>query len=686
MVNKRSKREALLAMDTLSELWLLTLLPDRKMIPFARRPLAQLEEGKPADRNAKLVAWHYEAELKARFAVFVSTLESYTSNNPEQIKNKALGVIYELIAAKPEQEQKLLAVICNKLGDPEKKTAAKARHLLQRLTDAHPNMKGVIVQEIQHVLVRSHLTPRAQYAVFCFLNQLELSNSESNKALARKLIEIYFQYFQSAVGEGEVQSKMLSALLTGVNRAYPFADLDEGMFSKQIDTLFKMVQVASFACSIQALTLLLQIMDSRSAVSDRFYKALYAKLLDPELTRSSKQAMFLNLVFRSMKADPIVNRVKAFVKRLLQICSIMPPPFVCGVLMLISKIIEEKPAVQALINLPEEDDDDEEDFKDAKDSDDEGEGGDEGGEGEGEGEGGGEGTPAAKRLRYAMKKKDPLQCGAETSCLWELDHLARHYHPSVEMFCAQLASGLSINYPGDPLHDFTSARFLERFVFKKPKAKKSDRGGSLMQPKAAGSEGDVMVNTEEFLLQEESKVPVEERFFYKYFTKKAAAKKAEEADADADAADDDDGGIALPDGPADIDDDLDFSGAFGLDAGNSDDDEDGLAAAMLEDEGEFGDLSDGEEEEMDLEAIAREGFGEDGNDDFDPEATSVFQSAEDFSHLMEENAEDTSEKKEMKRDLAGGSEKANDRRYKKRPGRRHQKGKGGGGGKGKGKK
>ena len=62
-----------------------------------------------------------------------------------------------------------------------------------------------------------------------------------------------------------MQSKMLSALLTGVNRAYPFADVEEGVFSKQIDTLFKMVNVGSFACSLQALTLLLQIMDSRCA-------------------------------------------------------------------------------------------------------------------------------------------------------------------------------------------------------------------------------------------------------------------------------------------------------------------------------------------------------------------------------------------------------------------------------------
>lgn len=75
MMNKRSKREALLAMDTLSELWLLTLLPDRKLVPFARRPLNSLSKAEPSQRDKHLVLWHFEAELKARYSVFVSTLD-----------------------------------------------------------------------------------------------------------------------------------------------------------------------------------------------------------------------------------------------------------------------------------------------------------------------------------------------------------------------------------------------------------------------------------------------------------------------------------------------------------------------------------------------------------------------------------------------------------------------------------
>lgn len=41
--------------------------------------------------------------------------------------------------------------------------------------------------------------------------------------------------------------------------------------------------------------------------------------------------------------------------------------------------------------------------------------------------------------------------------------------------------GVHIHYSGDPLEDFTLMRFLDRFVYKNPKQKINDHGGSLMQ-------------------------------------------------------------------------------------------------------------------------------------------------------------------------------------------------------------
>ena len=43
------------------------------------------------------------------------------------------GTLYELLAMKPEQEQKLLTAIINKLGDPTRKVASRVCYLLGQL-------------------------------------------------------------------------------------------------------------------------------------------------------------------------------------------------------------------------------------------------------------------------------------------------------------------------------------------------------------------------------------------------------------------------------------------------------------------------------------------------------------------------------------------------------------------------
>jgi ribosome biogenesis protein MAK21 len=98
-----------------------------------------------------------------------------------------------------------------------------------------------------------------------------------------------------------MSSKLLGALLTGVNRAFPYAQLDSGIYDEQLDSLFRVVHQGTFNTAIQALLLLHQVMAARSAVSARFYRALYDKLLSPDLLHSSKHALFLNLLYKTIK-------------------------------------------------------------------------------------------------------------------------------------------------------------------------------------------------------------------------------------------------------------------------------------------------------------------------------------------------------------------------------------------------
>ena len=48
--------------------------------------------------------------------------------------------------------------------------------------------------------------------------------------------------------------------------------------------------------------------------------------------------MYLNMVFKALKADSSQPRVMAFVKRLLQMLGIHQPPFICGALYLLGEV------------------------------------------------------------------------------------------------------------------------------------------------------------------------------------------------------------------------------------------------------------------------------------------------------------------------------------------------------------
>lgn len=95
---------------------------------------------------------------------------------------------------KPEREDRLLAMLVNKFGDLQKKVASKACGFLVRLLRQHPNMKLVVVDEVERLLYRTNISPKAQYYAICFLIQIKLADKDFD--LAVKLVKIYFSLFK----------------------------------------------------------------------------------------------------------------------------------------------------------------------------------------------------------------------------------------------------------------------------------------------------------------------------------------------------------------------------------------------------------------------------------------------------------------------------------------------------------
>ncbi len=70
---------------------------------------------------------------------------------------------------------------------------------------------------------------------------------------------------------------------------------------------------------------------------------------------------------------------------------------------------------------------------------------------------------------YDPFKRNPTYAKAEYTELWELASLTSYFHPSVSLFATNVSEKKTIDYPGDPIEDFTTMKFLERFAFRNPK-------------------------------------------------------------------------------------------------------------------------------------------------------------------------------------------------------------------------
>lgn len=180
-----------------------------------------------------------------------------------------------------------------------------------------------------------------------------------------------------------------------------------------------------------------------------------------------------------------------------------------------------------------------------------------------------------------------------------------HFHPSVSVFAAALLDKGN-KMPKPDLDSHSLIRFLDKFVYRNPKASDTTRGVSIMQPlKANKDSGDIwlgsrgastagtQVNTAAFWNKKARDVAAEDVFFHEYFqhvpkepkTKRKAASAEEPAEGEDDEQEDE---IwkALVDAQPDIDD-------GGSEEGFDLDDEDMASVGDSEPELSLGEESDG---------------------------------------------------------------------------------------------
>lgn len=636
-VKPAKKKDGIVVIDALSELFISDLLiPDAKLRKFEAHPLGSIDEMTSGNRDTRkkiLKLWYFEDQLKEMYEAYVDALNKYAHDTVEANKEKAVSAMSYLLMHHPEREKILLMNIINKLGDPSQSVASKVIYHLCQLLYNHPNMKAVVLDEIEKMLFRSNISPRAQYYGVCFLNQFFLQKEDTR--IAESLIKIYFSFFKACIKKGDIDTRLMSAILTGVKRSYHFVDKERMTETpKHIDAIHRIVHLSSYNIAIHALSLLYHVSDASKGSADRYYTALYRKLANPDIFNTSHSALLFSLLYKSLKMDKCVKRVASFVRRLLQLSCHMTPAQACGVLFLVSQVTKEKEKKHLVKIIWEKCEIKDEEVKgENTEKEEETEKVEEetGQKEDGEAknkidllhgtkedllndnsedetyvdlqiDGSGTIKPAKKKAKsvavqsgwfhlrlgktsevevknedgeskgrdremeakiqlkksmnlekvitcYSPLVRNPSFTGAENTVFAELRQLTQHFHPTVRLFSEKLMSGTIIQYSGDPLKDFSGARFLDRFAFKNPKKKveQDTPHGELKKVKGshprfairknytASGLKSLSVNSSTYLNEDVKRIPVDERFLYDYLQKRREVtddKKDEDSDSD----------------------------------------------------------------------------------------------------------------------------------------------------------
>ncbi|XP_050526865.1 CCAAT/enhancer-binding protein zeta [Daktulosphaira vitifoliae] len=553
MVKIGKKQQCSLVIDSLTELFTRVLLKMELLI-FENQPLSELSRlDDLKQRKLLLSAWLFEDKLKIMYSNFIDALSAVGLDSVPINREKSISAMYKLLISSTECEMQIVRYVVNKFGDTVHKVASKAMYTLRLVVKNRPSLSNVVFEEVRKLLFRSNIKPRAQYYGICFLTQID------TKEIAKDVIELYLSFFKACVKTGAIDSRLMGALLVGVNKTYPF--IRSGIQEEQLQTMYKIVHLAPFNISLQALLLIKQLENN-----DRFYSALYKKIFDESLINTSHQGICIHLIYKSMWDDKCPERLIAFMKRIYQMCLYCPIPFVCGIFCMTSRLMKkhkgligkskfeevtiEAPPKPIILNeaLIKEEDEDDEKYFDAQSNEVnenhqsqssswyhikaplEIKPSEESGKSQ-------ENVPKIREEKnfYDITARNPRFAGGEHAILSELIPLSRHYHPTVATFASRIIAGKSIYYDGNPLADFTVLHFLDRFSFKNPK-KPRERDDKEELFRSVGSSKkhyvpkglkSMSVVSEEYLRHEEKQIPLDEVFLYKYLKQRPKKDKKE---------------------------------------------------------------------------------------------------------------------------------------------------------------
>lgn len=319
---KKCRRQCVMAMTTLKELFLESLNLGRK--------------------GCQIVEEEDKKKVRFYYVRFIDNLNHVAFDQMEETRQKAIWVLSELLNKHQENKDYILEKLINKLGDKVPKLASVAGHFVEKAANSEKEeIRKRTIKYVQRFLERPNQSPKAKFYAVALLSRIKLI--KGNYDMANELVQIYLNLYTSLSKDKNVDSKMMSTILVGIHRAYPYTKLKNDVFEQHLQTLYTLVHKVNFRMRVVAMVLIKNIVTKRAQllkcpIEDRFYNLIFGQLIEPDFQNCSRQEAFINLLLNVINEDTVVERKEAFIKRMLQVALNSQPTSAQTLLTTISKI------------------------------------------------------------------------------------------------------------------------------------------------------------------------------------------------------------------------------------------------------------------------------------------------------------------------------------------------------------
>lgn len=319
---KKCRRQCVMAMTTLKELFLESLNTIK-------------------NKNKSLTEDDFK-KIRFYFTKFIDKLHLVAFDSLEETRKKAIWVLSELLTKHSENKEYILEKLVDKMGDKVPRIATTAGHLVEKAVNSEkPEIRLKTIKCVQRFLKRPNQSIKSRYYAVSLLTRIKLF--KDNHEMANQLLDTYLELYTTLTKEKNLDSKLMSAILVGIHRAYPYSKVKNEIFEQHLQTLYTLVHQVNFRMRVVAMVLIKNIVTKRAQllkcpVEDRLYNLVFDQLLKPELHNCSRQQAFASLLLSVINEDQVLARKEAFVKRILLVAVNSSPELAEILLSTVTKI------------------------------------------------------------------------------------------------------------------------------------------------------------------------------------------------------------------------------------------------------------------------------------------------------------------------------------------------------------